>query len=335
MGIRWLAATNGQIPPRWVFTGRIVSFVLVSVWLTGCGGGSNSLSGGSVPTGGDTLTGSITLPDGAAVPAATVTACQLSTGDPITVTANASAGSFTVKNVPTTDDIELTFVNNGNTFRVIVSQWQLTNSTTVAVGDVTALTTVVAACIDQEVSAGFDQSSSIVATQISTLMYQVTKRDESQQQQQLDLTNPSDLQHDANATMGASANAMLAALASSPSTQTARPALDAILAYIVASGGTVTRPARQETSALVAEQAAITILTPAQVSSDFAAAGVTVNAAQVSTADQQQQEDLPSWTLFGGITPYEALVIAANPTSTGGFQLNSKQLSAFIAALTQ
>lgn len=309
--------------------------------LAGCGGGGGggmSLSGGSIPTGGGggTVTGNLALPSGQPLTSATASAITLSNNQTATVNASiANTGQFTITGVPVSQDLLITFVNGTTTLEAVVPGTSISSSTPVDIGQVNASTTVTAQAIQTEVAAGIDNESTIVATQLAAASTNQANSGESQSQQNDDINNSGSRKQSANTLITKTANTQIANLGGHAGSTTAgSAALDGVLAYAVASGGTAPAFSSSQRAQLINAQTGGKTYTDLQIVTALTAAGATVSVTDVDQATQTQLKNLSALSGFRGIPPLEAIAIAACPVSAGGFGLTAHQQATFVSALT-
>ena len=196
--------------------------------LAGCGGGGGlAVSGGSIPTG--TITGLLSLPSGQPLTSASASVHILGSvqTSPVNVTVNAS-GNFVATGVPIGKDIALVFRHGTTTLKSVLSSSQLQTKQPVNIGTVNALTTVVASCIELETDTNPSATGMLVASQTDDLTVEVEGESQTQGEEDLEITDPSELAKSANTAIVNVANTELAALASSSSQNAADSALDRI-----------------------------------------------------------------------------------------------------------
>ena len=311
--------------------------ILAASMLTGCGGGGGGLgvTGGSIPVG--DLAGTLTLPNGQPMTSPTVAVTVLPATQVTSAGSTVNAdGTFVVTNIPAGKNVELSFTESGATLKVVVPGAQVLANNTSKIGSVTALTTVVARSIEKETKnvdpATADQ---IVASQSDQLLTEIKGQGQSQSQQQREITDANELDKAANGLIYGTANTELAALALNPKHQEAEVALDGLIGQIGASGGNDITLSPSQQAALITAQLKQATYTSASVAAALNAAGLsTATASGVDTADAAQRKLLPAWnSISPAITPYEALAIAASPSSASGFALTSTQIEKFLTSL--
>jgi hypothetical protein len=311
--------------------------LVAAMLLTGCGGGGGGLSvtGGSIPTG--TITGHLALPSGQPLTSAIVTVTALpSTQVSDAVSTVSLDGSFSVTNLPTGKNIGLRFTQSGVTLKVVVPSSQVHGNGAANIGQVTALTTVVAQAIEKETkNADLVSVDLIVSGQLEHLLNEVKAQGSSQSQQELEISDSNELEKSATSAIGSAVNTELVALSATPQHHIADVALDGLVGQISSIGGTdVNIPAQQRVS-LISAQLKPTTYTPAVIASALVAAGApSATVAGVADADTAQRSQLPAWNSINPkITPYEAFAIAANPIGASGFALTPTQVSQFLKNL--
>lgn len=315
---------------------RSLIMAAVAVMLTGCGGGGGlGVTGGSIPTG--TITGNVVLPSGQPMTSPTVTASVLPSTPVTSVTSTVNPdGTFVVSKVPAAKNIELSFTQSGATLKAIVPSAQVQSNKTVAIGSVTALTTVVAHSIEKETK-GKDAATVdlIVAGQADELLKQVKAQNPSQSQQQKDIIDNSELDKSSNKVISGTANSELLDLAATPMHHQADIALDGLVGQIAATGGAALTIAPAQRSSLIQEQLKSTTYTTAEIATALKAAGASsANPPGVAAADAAQRSLLPAWnSIDANITPYEALAIAASPSGASGYALTPAQVAQFLTNL--
>lgn len=320
-----LSTMLGRVRPS------ILAIALVAT--AGCGGAGLGLSGGSIPTG--TVTGKLALPSGQAPSNPTTTATEVDTGQSLTVRAELTpSGTFTITGVPVSTDVELTFISGSNTLKTVIPATEVTSTTPVDIGSVDDATTVAAVAIETEIAAGIDDAATIVSTQFSICAINQGNSGETVNQQNDDIDDPTARKNSANRLIAASFNFEIGNVFAGPSPQNENVAIDGVLSYALETGGTAGRLSTTERQGLVNAEEKLTNYSSTQVAAALMAAGVATNAAAVVTADLAQRKSISGFTGFGGISPLEAVAIAACPSSAGGFNLTSTQLSAFVDSLT-
>ena len=327
-------------------TRDLIVITLAAAALAGCsgsGGGSGgggdlsslSLSGGSIPTGGGSVKGLAVLPSSQPLTGSSVTVRALATAQtvPATPTFNAD-GSFVIRGLPVAQDLELVFQQTGGaTLKVIVPAALIpaASAQPVDIGTVSALTTVVAQCLEQETLQNPDQEAEIVAGQLGPLTSSLGGEHQDDGQQDQEIHDGNQLTAAAITLIDATTNAELQALASTPSRQTADAALDGLVGRIGGMRGVRVHLSAAQHSALITAQLAGTIDSPAALASDLSSAGATVTAGTVAAADATQRNQLTGWADLGpGITSFEALAIATDTTQDGGLTLSQAATDQFL-----
>src|SRR5579871_1662789 len=289
-------------------------YMLALCWLAGCGGVGNSLSGGSVPIGGRTVTGTALLPDSTPAANAIVTIRSLPSGNLVQATTTDSSGRFTLKGVPTNSDMDVIIMQPpSNTLEAIVSLSELTSNPNqpLNIGDINALSTVVAAAIKLEQAPAPEDADSIVFNQVSLLDFQVHDADYSIDTQKQLISDPNSLNAQALALMVPTANSELTAFVTTPNSSTADTALNGLLAYMRCTHARGIHLSKSLRDSLINAQLMGTLYSPDRIASALQAAGVRqVTATEVSAASQRERSQLTALNnLGGGITAFEALVI--------------------------
>jgi len=313
--------------------------VVAAVALSGCGGGGGlGLSGGSIPVGGRVVTGTALLPDGTAVANAQVAVRTIPSGTTIASTTTDASGRFTVQNVPTSGDLSIVVTQPPtNTLESIVprSSLAMNPDQPLDIGSVTALTTLVAACIHLEHGPAPEDEPSIVMNQKGHLTMQAHDAGYSVEMQKQFIADPSSLNAQALTLIVPAANDELAAFSASPSADTASTALDGILGYVRAAHRRAIHLNESTRSALVSAMLAGKTYTPQAVAAALQSAGVQhVSGVQVTAASVRERTELPALGgASGDLSAFEALVIAADVNTNGGFQLDQHGVDAFLSRL--
>jgi hypothetical protein len=316
----------------------VLLIVLCIFWLFGCGGGAQTLTGGSVPIGGRAVTGVVLLPDGTAAASAQVTVRSLPSGAVIQTSSTDSAGRFTVQGISTANDVSVV-VNQPpvNMLEAVVPRSALADhpDRPLDIGSVTAITTVVAAAIHLEHAPAPEDEESIVSNQQGHLMMQAQDAGYSVDTQNQFIRDPSSLMAQALTLILPTANTELAAFAAQPTTDTASSALNGLLGYVRAAHRHEIHLNGGMRTALINAQLAGKVYSPDTIASALNAAGVAnATAAAVSAASQRERAELTALSGLGaGISPLEALVIATDDNTHGGFQLDQGGLNRFLVQL--
>lgn len=306
--------------------------------LAGCGGGGLTLSGGSVPVGGRAITGTALLPDSTPAANAQVAVRSLPVGATLQTASTDSSGRFTVQGVPTNSDISVVITqSSGNRLEVVIPRAGLSANPRqpLDIGSVTALTTLVAAAIHLEHGPAPEDADSIISNQEDHLTMRVHDAGYSMEMQRQFITDSNSLQAQALTLIVPVANTELAAFRMTPSADTADTALNGLLGYVRAAHRRELHLSGSKRSALISAQLAGTIYSPDTVAAALTSAGVPhVTSVEVTAASQRERTELTELANMGsGITAYEALVIAADVNSHGGFQADQNMLDKFLAAL--
>lgn len=320
-------------------TSWIRALLLCFAWaLAGCGGGSLGLTGGSVPVGGRAVTGAALLPDGTAAVSATVTARSVPSGSVIQTTTTDAAGRFTLTGIPTSGDLSVVVSQPPNkTLEAVVPRDTLMTNPgqPLDIGAVTALTTVVAAAIHLEHGPAPEDSPGIVANQRQHLEMQVHDAHYSIEQQNQFIGDPNSLNAQALTLIVPTANTELAAYATQPNADTASSALNGLLGYVRAAHKRGLHLTDASRTALINAQLAGKVYTPEAIAAALRTAGVTsATSVQVTSASEREHTELTALTALGAeISPFEALVIAADVDTHGGFQLDQRMFDTFLTEL--
>jgi hypothetical protein len=319
---------------RWVY----LLFLLSLICLGGCGGGALTLTGGSVPIGGRAVSGVVLLPDGAPVVKAQVTVKALPSGSAIQKSTTDANGRFALQGVPISGDISVV-VNQppSNVLEVVVPRATLADhpDQPLDIGSVTALTTVVAEAIHLEHGPAPEDANSIVSNQEGQLTMQVHDAGYSIQTQQQFIRDPNSLMAQALTLIVPTANTELSAFAAAPTSNTASAALNGLLGYVRAAHKRSIHLSSQVRTTLTNAQLSGKVYSPDVIASSLQAAGVQhATAVEVSSGSEREHAELTALgTLGNGITAFEALVIAADVNTNGGFQLDQNDLNRFLAQL--
>ena len=303
---------------------------------TGCGG-SNSLSGGSIPPGTASIRAVVVLPNSQPLVNASVSIVALATGQTVNAYAALGAGgAVTASGLPTDRDLEIILQGPGATLKAVVPRATLASAASqpVDVGMINAQTTVVAESLQLAATGNETQTEQLVATQASLLAQSYQNDSLSAAQQEQIIADPSSLQQTASGLVQGTASAELQNLGMNDSPATAATALEALLAEVRAIGGAPISLTSTQRSSLVNRETAHESYVAAQIAGALDAVGVHATAADVDTADQIERQRLPGIAALGpGISPFEAFAIATSPKAAGGFGLNQTTVSAFLNAL--
>ncbi|HLJ55938.1 MAG TPA: carboxypeptidase-like regulatory domain-containing protein [Chthonomonadaceae bacterium] len=306
--------------------------------LGGCGGAGQNLTGGSVPVGGRAITGSAVLPDGSRVVGARVTVRSLPSGAVLHTATTDSSGHFTCSRIPTDADISIVVAAPPtSTMEAVVPQAELAANPVqpLDVGAVTALTTVVAAAIHLERRPAPEDTGGIVANQKPRLDIEAQDAHYSLAMQDQFIRDANSLNAEALTLIVPTANTELAGFAAQPSNDTAAAALNGLLGYLRAAHMRDLHIDSDSRSALIARQLAGTVYSPEVIVGALRTAKVAnVTSVQISSASQRERTELTAFSGLGtGITPFEALVIAADLRTNGGLELDQRSLNDFLAQL--
>ena len=315
-------------------------FLAAAVSLSGCsgGGGALGLSGGSVPLGGRVVTGVAVLPDGTPAANAKVALKSLPAGIVVETSTTDSSGRFSLPSVPTDNDVSIVVTQPPTTnMEAVVPQSDLAANPgqPLDVGNVTALTTVVAAAIHLEHGPAPEDAGSIVMNQKGHLTQEVHDAGYSVQTQMQLIGDPNSLTAQALTLIVPTANTELAAYAAAPGPDTAASALNGILGYVRAAHKRALHLSKSTQKALINAQLAGTVYSAATVATALKAGGVqNATDIEVTAASEREHSQL---TALGdptnGISAFEALIIAADVNTNGGFELNQNNLNRFLKAL--
>jgi hypothetical protein len=306
--------------------------------MIGCGGIGNSLTGGSVPTGGRNVTGVAVLPNSTPAGNATVEVRSLPAETLLQQAETNSQGQFTVTGIPTGTDIDITIsLPPQNVLQVIVPQSTIASGAgpTVNIGSITATTSIVAAAIILEQMNAPQDATGIIANQTMSLTVEVQGRHFSQNMQNQFIGSRTNINAQAASLMGPVANAELTAMNQSLSQTTASSALYGLLGYVRgAHSRDFQMPANLKQSLINAEVAG-TEYSANTVANALQQAGVQqVSAQQVMAASAKERTELTALAASGSsISPFEAFVIAADVNTDGGFQCDQNTLNKFLSNL--
>ncbi len=310
---------------------------ILAATLTGCGGGGLGLTGGSVPIGGRSVSGTAVLPGSVVAANAAVTATVMPSGTSIGSTRTDGSGVFTLHNVPANADVDVVIKpSGGGQLEIVIPRATLgAGGGPLNIGEVDANSSLVAAALRLEQAPAPEDSDSIVGNQQSILDDQVKNGNFSQQQQNEFVNNPGSLNAQALTLMVPAANASLQALQQNPSQNTASAALNSLLGYLRAAHARDFHMNQGLRQSLLNTATAGTVYTPAQVAAAFQSAGVLgVTPAQVSAASTRERTELTALSTAGGnISALEAMVIAADVSSNGGLQCNQNAITNFLQTL--
>ena len=312
--------------------------VAAALLLAGCGGGGLGLTGGSVPVGGRAVVGVALLPDGSPAAGSAVAIRSVPAGALLGTSTTDSGGRFTVGNVAADTDLSVVVTQPpSNSLEVLVARPAPGSNTAgpLDVGTVNALTTVVAACLHLEHGPAPEDSHSILANQREHLNMQVRDNGYSVDRQRQWIADPNSLNAEALSLIVPAANTELAAFAANPNMDTASTALNGLLGYVRAAHRRGIRLSDSMRTALINAQLAGRTYAPGTVAAALNTAGVrNATASQVDSASQREHTELSALpSAANGVSPLEALVIAADVDVQGGFQLDQRPLETFLNEL--
>ena len=307
--------------------------------LAGCGGGvATTLSGGSVPIGGRAITAIALLPNGTPVANAAVTVRALASGQVLQTATTNALGQFTTASVPIDVDLDVVVTEPPtNSLELVIPHNDIIGQPgqPFDAGQITALSTLVAAAIRLEQAAAPEDANRIAGNQAPSLTARVHGQGFSEGDQQRFISDPTHLRDQALTELGPTANDELAAFSSNPSTDTATAALNGLLGNVRAGHGQGVHLSDALRTALVSAE-----LSRKQYTADAVAAALQsasarpVDPGQVTAASQKERGDLPALAAFGaGISPFEALAIGGDSDPHGGFHLDENGLSRYLAYL--
>ena len=318
------------------FAKRIVPAFLLC--LTGCGG-ATSLTGGSVPIGGREITATVLLPNGSPAANATVTVSTLATGAVLQTTTTNATGQFTTPALPVTADLDVVVTQPPtNTLELVIPHSNINGQPNQPfnAGQITALSTLVAAAIKLEQQAAPEDADRIPGDQGPSLNAHVHGQNFSESDQQQFISDPNSLYNHALTVLQPTANDELTAFAATPTTDTATAALNGLLGNVrVGHGEQGAHLSSSLQTALISAA-----LSHKQYTADAVAtalqstSGHPVSASQVTEASQKERSDLPALATFGtGISPFEALAIGGDSDPHGGFHLDQNGLNSYLTYL--
>lgn len=311
---------------------------LLLLWLAGCGGIGNSLTGGSVPVGGREITATVVLPNGTPVSNATVTVQTLTSRTVLQTTTTDAQGHFTTKAIPVAADLDITVTQQPSyTLEMVIPHGNITGPTNQPfdAGQITALSTLVAATLRLEQQAAPEDANRIAGNQIDNLNAHVHDQGFSENDQQRFISDPDSLHNHALQVLGPTANTELTAFASDPTTTTATAALNGLLGNVRVGHGQGVHLSDTLQSALITAALNHKLYTATSVAAALQyASGQTVSASQVTQASQKERQELPALASYGtDISPFEALAIGGDSDPHGGFHLDQNSLSAYLTYL--
>ncbi len=307
--------------------------------IVGCGGGGgNSLTGGSVPIGGRAVTGIAILPDSTPVANATVTVRTLPGGAIISSTKTDSSGRFTLSGVTSSGDIDILVAQPPtNQLEAVVSKTTLEANPngTLDIGNVTALSSLVAAAIKLEQVNSPEDANSIVENQSGHLSSEVTGKGYSPEAQKQLISDRNSINAQALTLMVPVANSELQAMDENRNSDTASSAMNGLLGYMRAAHNREFHLDGGRRQSLISAEVAGTIFTSTTIAQALEKSGIkNVTPEQVSAASDRERAELTAFGANGtGITAFEAYVIAADVNTNGGFQCDQSTLDNFVQNL--
>jgi hypothetical protein len=319
----------------------VVCRLFLAAWiacLCGCGGGGLGISGGSIPVG-RAITGTALLPNSQPVPDGTVSVVTLPAGQVLSTTSTNSSGTFQTANVPSTSDVIVVVKRpSGTTLKTVVSRSTLAANpgTPLNVGQINATTTLVCDAIEQEAGLLSGDTSNIVSNQVGHLKHEADNRHDDEEEQEHQINDDPYRHGHARDLIQTAANSELDDLASNRTTTNANIALGGLIGSVAVLKNSAITPTSGKQTSLVAAQVAGTTYSNATVAAALRAAGVSnANDSAAQNASQKIRRIYPALGRFGtAITPFEAFLIAALPTSQDGFQLDQAHLDTFFTALS-
>lgn len=317
----------------------VVGLAVVGAALTGCGGGGgNSLTGGSIPTGSRaSVTGTALLPGSVPASGASVTVKTLPGGTVVARTTTNTLGQFTVDGISASADLDVIVVtSNASTLESIVSHNSFNGGGfPFNMGDVTAQTSIVSAALRLEQANAPEDEDSILSNQGALLNSQVASQNYTLSVQQQLVGNPNNMNAEALTLISPVANAALSQFYAQPTSDNASAALNSVLGYLRAAHGRDFHITTALRTALASAELASTTYTPATIAAELKSAGQNqVTEVSVSAASVRERQLLPALAQSASsISPYEALIIAADVSANGGFQCNQNQINTFLTKL--
>ena len=321
---------NSRYVAKWSVPGLLL-------WLAGCGA-ATSLTGGSVPIGGRAITAVALLPNGTPVANAPVTVRSLTTGTVLQTATTDATGRFTTPALPVDSDLDISVAQPPtNRLELVIPHTSLTGPTgePFDAGQVTALSTVVAAAIKLEQQAAPEDANHIAEDQGPSLTARVHDQGFSESDQQRFISDPNSLRDQARNVLAPTANDELVAFAASPTSATAAAALNGLLGNVRAGHGQGVHLSDALKSSLINAALSGKQVTPAAVAAALQlASGQPVSAADVTAASQKERIGLPALAASGAnISPFEALAIGGDSDPHGGFHLDQNGLSSYLTFL--
>jgi len=316
----------------------VLPALAVATIVLGCGGGGNGLTGGSIPTGGRSVTGVAVLPNASPAANATVQVRSLPAETLLTQTTTNNQGQFTVTGIPTSANIDITVsVPPSNLLEKIVSQSTLAAGPgpTVNIGAINATSSVVAAAIKLEQMNAPQDAAGIIANQTINLTSEVQGQNFSPGMQNQLIGSRNNMNIQAASLMAPVANSELTAMNQSLTAANASAALYGLLGYVRgAHNRDFQLPASLKQSLINAEVSGVQY-SFASVATALQRAGVPhVTVQEVQIASSSERQGLPSLAVSGSsLSPFEALVIGADDSNDGGFQCSQATLDAFLTDL--
>jgi hypothetical protein len=229
--------------------------------------------------------------------------------------------------VPSTSDVIVVVKRpSGTTLKTVVSRSTLAANpgTPLNVGQINATTTLVC------------DTSNIVSNQVGHLKHEADNRHDDEEEQEHQINDDPYRHGHARDLIQTAANSELDDLASNRTTTNANIALGGLIGSVAVLKNSAITPTSGKQTSLVAAQVAGTTYSNATVAAALRAAGVSnANDSAAQNASQKIRRIYPALGRFGtAITPFEAFLIAALPTSQDGFQLDQAHLDTFFTALS-
>lgn len=316
-----------------------LSCLLAIPALTGCGsGGGLNLTGGSVPIGGRAATGIALSPDSSPVANAVVAVQTLQTGVTLQTTQTDDNGRFSLSSLPVDKDI-LVVVNQPPTKRlaIVVSRVRLATNPnqSLDIGSVTALTTLEAEAIGLEQAHASDESENIVSDQSDNLRIEIEAVGYSQDTQSQFINDRTMLSIRAMSLIVPALNSELDAYVLSPNSATGATALRGLLGYLRVGNEQEIHPSFATQSELIAAQISNKTFSINVIVSALKTANVVeVTPDLVQKASQQERANLSGLKRLGNnISVFEAIAIAGDIRSRGGFGLEQEDLNVYLNTL--
>lgn len=305
--------------------------------LSGCGGGGGlSLTAGSVPLGGRVVTGLVLLPSGAPAAGTDVQLKTFPEGKVIGSSITDADGRFALVGVNVITDLNV--VITGRSFlniETLIARSEISDTGGLDFGSVDARSTLVAAALRLEHARAPEDAALVIASQKIALAQQAAARTLSELTLEQVITDQSSRNAEALTLITPTANDQLKQFAADPSRANAERALFAVLGYLRAVHARDVHLTAAARTALLDAQTAGVVYNGAAVASALQAAGVrSPTATQVEASSVRARFDLDGLGAYGpSITPLEALVIAADIKTSGGFELSRTSLPIFLAKL--